>query len=139
MERVAQGGHGLFSHTRGLQEAAGQPSVRDALSEIFAMSRGLVLMALQAPSKYYSMCNESWVLENAWLFMLLCKVFFGRREIFQLLDVLNFNQGLLLLLPLPKLTRVVGVTAMGDIPPQGIHYFGAGNFSKPPWSMWSTW
>ena len=34
------------SHTGGIQEAAGQPSVRDALRWIPAMSRGLDWMAL---------------------------------------------------------------------------------------------
>ena len=55
MEPVTQGGCGR-SHPRGLQEAAGQPSVSYGLRWIPAMSRGLDSMALEVPSCSTVLC-----------------------------------------------------------------------------------
>ena len=57
-ERAYMGARGL-SHTRGIQEAAGQPSVRYALRWIPALSRGLDSMALWPPSNSTIPCFYS--------------------------------------------------------------------------------
>ena len=59
--QLPQGGRGLFSHTGGLQEAAGQPSARDALRWIPAMHTGVGLDGLVGPFHLYpSMILGQW-------------------------------------------------------------------------------